>query len=168
MNRSAVLSECETYRMQLIRCLERHEWTTSTQPGVVAWVLNNPSTADAEIDDPTVRKCWAFTRRWNYGQMMFVNTNPYRATDPARALVPPEAVLTANDSWLFYAMTQSPLVVAAWGDRANPMLAQRAVRVLHTLGPLHAMRVTKAGNPQHPLYLPADTVPELWKPKGLN
>lgn len=169
MHRSAVLSECGNFRFQLTREVDRELWHEHLHPGCIAWVLNNPSTADHEVDDPTVRKCWAYTLRWGFGRMMFVNTNPYRATDPKRAKFPEEQILLANDSWLAYAVSQCPYVVAAWGDKANPELARRAVNVIHQLGPLHAMRVTQAGNPQHPLYLPADTEPKLWTPtKGLN
>ena len=167
--KSAVLSADETCRFQLCRALCREDWATTTLPGFVAWVLNNPSTADAELDDPTVRKCWTYTLRWGYGAMMFVNTNPWRSTDPKGARVPHEDYLLANDSWLRYAVGQCPYVVAAWGDRANRDLAMRAVNIIHPIGPLHALRVTQSGNPQHPLYLPGDLQPQLWKPNtGLN
>lgn len=169
MIRGAIISDCGAYRMQLIRALPQEELTTAIQAGPgVAWVLNNPSTADALTDDPTVRKCWKFTRAWGFASMMFVNTNPHRATDPKAARMPPEEVLVANDSWLQLAASNWPYVIAAWGDKANPVLAQRAINVIHPLGPLHAMRVTKAGNPQHPLYLPGSTLPQIWKPTGLN
>lgn len=166
MKRTAVLSECGTFRFQLTRGLERKEWSTTLAGGFVAWVLNNPSTADADIDDPTSRRCWAFTQAWGYGNMMIVNTNPFRATDPVRARnsMPHERILVANDSWLRYAQGQSPLVVCGWGDKANPELALRAVKVLHAVGPLHVLGVTQAGNPRHPLYQPGDLKPTLWRP----
>jgi hypothetical protein len=166
--RSAVLSECGNFRYQLVRALDRDEFKTSTLPGYIGWVLNNPSTADHEVDDATVRKCWRYTTLWGYGGMMFVNTNPYRSTDPKRAKVPEEQILLANDSWLAYAMGQCPYMIAAWGDGANPELARRAVAVMHRLGPLHAMGITQSGNPRHPLYLPGNLQPSIWKPKGLN
>jgi len=168
MMRGAVLSECMTYRYQLVRQLEREHWHEGLKLGAIAWVMNNPSTADAEVDDATIRKCWGYTLKWGYGHMMVVNTNPYRSTDPAAARIPPADILTANDSWLRYAVTQCPYVVAAWGNDANPELARRAVNVIHQLGPLHALRITKKGQPAHPLYLPGDLQPTLWAPKGLN
>lgn len=168
MMRSAVLSACGAFRFQLVRSLERELWHEHIKPGAIAWMLNNPSTADAEVDDPTVRKCWKYTTQWGYGSMMFVNTNPYRSTEPKLAKVPDEHVLLANDSWLRYAVTQCPYVIAAWGDKANPELVRRAVNVIHPLGPLHALKVTKGGQPGHPLYLPGCAYPELWKPTGLN
>lgn len=167
MERSAVLSECGTYRFQLVRALERGMFAPTKQ-GAIAWVLCNPSTADAEVDDATVRKCWRYTVGWGYGSMMFVNVNPYRSTNPKAQVEPAEPWLVCNDSWLRYAVTQCPYVIAAWGDSALPTLVKRAVSVIHPLGPLHSLHVTKSGQPGHPLYLPGDAQPRLWKPTGLN
>ena len=136
--------------------------------GIVAFVLNNPSIADDEIDDPTVKRGWQFTESWGYGHMIFVNTNPYRATIPRDALRPPEHIMQTNDQWLRYVMAHCELVVCAWGDKANPILAQRAIKVMHSLGPLHALKVTKLGNPHHPLYLPGDLQPQIWTPPCLH
>jgi len=130
----------------------------------IGWVLNNPSTADGEHNDPTVAKAWAFSTAWGYDSMVFVNTNPYRSTDPKLAKMPPEEVLVQNDEWLRTIMTSTLMVVCGWGDKANPELARRAVIVMHELGPLHALKVTKSGNPGHPLYLPGDLKPTLWNP----
>lgn len=170
MERSAVLSECQTYRFQLIRQLERESPDAArvSARGTIGWILCNPSTADAEVDDQTVKKCWRYTLAWGYGSMMFVNVNPYRSTNPKLQRTPPENILVANDSWLAYSMGQCPYVIAAWGDGAIPELAQRAVKLLHPIGPLHALHVTKSGNPGHPLYLPGDAQPQLWAPTGLN
>lgn len=159
--RAAAISECGLYRYSLLRVID--EVRPGVIPGAVVWVLNNPSTADGTTDDPTVRKCWKFTTDWGYGQMEFINTNPWRATDPKAACVPPEQALAINDQWVHISVAHAALVIAAWGDKANMVLARRAYSVIHGLGPVCAMRVTKAGNPQHPLYLPGDTRPQLWK-----
>lgn len=161
--RSAVLSECGLYRYSLMRRLADQLWHEHLKPGIVVWVLNNPSTADGTGDDPTVRKCWKYTVGWGYSTMEFINTNPWRATDPKLAEMPPEQALVINDEWLKMAMENAAVTIAAWGDKANPTLARRAYGVIHGLGPVYSMRVTKAGNPQHPLYLPGDTRPQLWK-----
>lgn len=161
--RTAAVSECGLYRYSLTRRLSPELWHENVKTGIVLWVLHNPSTADGTKDDATVRKCWRYTVGWGYGAMEFVNTNPWRATDPKLACMPPEPALEINDAWMNISVAESVVTIAAWGDRANPLLARRAHALIRTLGPLYAMRVTKAGNPQHPLYLPGDTMPQPWK-----
>ena len=48
MKKSAVISDCEKYRYQLLR-----QWDESTD--LVLFIGLNPSTADAELDDPIHR-----------------------------------------------------------------------------------------------------------------
>ena len=73
--KSAVLSPCWTYRYELTR-----RW--SSRP-LVGWVMLNPSTADAEADDPTVRRCVRFANAWGYGGLVIRNLFALRATDPS-------------------------------------------------------------------------------------
>ena len=158
--KGAVLSDCQTYRYTLQRYVKppvaSFRW--------VGWVLNNPSTADHDVDDATVRRAWAFTQSWGYNGMLFVNTNPYRCTNPSAQKMPPAHILAYNDGYIIECMSQCQLVVAAWGGNAMPELVQRAVRVLHACGPLHALTVLSSGNPGHPLYLPSKLQPQPWKP----
>lgn len=157
--RGAMISGDGLYRLWLWRAI-----STQVQRSC-AWVLNNPSTADGIEDDPTVRRAWVFSRTWGYDGMIFVNVNPFRATDPKSAKTPPDVIQQANDEWLCEAMRVTQLVVCGWGDKANPGLAERAVHLMHSRGPLHALRVTKQGNPQHPLYLPGNLTPQPWRPE---
>jgi hypothetical protein len=48
----------------------------------VAFIGLNPSTADETTDDPTVRRCVGFAKRWGYDRMVMLNAFAYRATDP--------------------------------------------------------------------------------------
>lgn len=52
-------------------------------PRTAAWLLCNPSTADAQLDDPTARRMQHFTRRVDCGRMLAGNVWAWRATDPA-------------------------------------------------------------------------------------
>lgn len=156
--KGALLSECQTYRYSLQRFIN------SVPLRWVAWVLNNPSTADSDIDDATVRRVWAFTQSWGYNGMLVANTNPYRATNPRLQRIPPAPVLAYNDGCMLETMSWCNLVVCGWGDGAVPELAKRTALMLHAQGPLHVLRLTKAGNPSHPLYLPGKLQPQPWRP----
>lgn len=158
--KGAVLSDCQAYRYML----QRYVKPPYASLRWVAWVLNNPSTADHEHDDPTVRRAWAFTQAWGYNGMMFVNTNPHRCTNPKAQRMPGPRELAFNDAYLMEAMTHCKLTVCGWGDGALPELVRRTALTLHACGPLHALRVTKSGNPTHPLYLPGNLQPQPWKP----
>lgn len=76
MKKHATLSDCGKYRYWLERSWEE------TGKGFVNWIMLNPSTADAEIDDQTIRKCIGFSKLWGYDGMHVVNLFAFRATDP--------------------------------------------------------------------------------------
>lgn len=137
----------------------------STIPGFVLWVLCNPSTASASVDDATERRGWAFTDLWGYEEMRFINTNPYRSTEPKLARYPDEPVLLDNDRYLRYHARRAALIICAWGTNANPRLAGRAESILRVAaGPnrLYTLGLTMNGTPKHPLYLSYKSCPTLW------
>ncbi|MES2137565.1 MAG: DUF1643 domain-containing protein [Pseudomonadota bacterium] len=49
---------------------------------VVAFVMLNPSTADAVQDDPTIRRCIGFAKAWGKGGIVVINLFAFRATNP--------------------------------------------------------------------------------------
>lgn len=158
MKRWACFSPCGAYRLVLGR-----EPDDGWQLGTVAFILNNPSIADAHNDDPTVRRGWGFAQYWGYDRMIFINVNPCCSTDPKLAHIPAEDVMRRNDSVLRAWATQADMVVAAWGTAADKALVQRAIDVLLPVRALHILEVCKDGTPKHPLYLKGDLVPLFWK-----
>ena len=90
MLRSAAFSPCRRYRY----CLSR-VWNPKL-PSVM-FVGLNPSTADEQEDDPTVRRCIGFARNWNFGGLILVNLFAYRSTDPADLLRVDDPVGPGND-----------------------------------------------------------------------
>jgi hypothetical protein len=114
----ALISRCKKYRYWLRRDLSipaRGGKPARTPKGLAVFLLANPSTADGEVDDATVRKCWGYTRRWGYESMVFVNTNPFRSTDPKACTVPPERILQNNFSHIFEASADADVFVGVCG-----------------------------------------------------
>lgn len=161
---TAVLSPCGTWRYRLTR-----RWADG---GVVLWVMLNPSTADADQDDPTIRRCVGFARAWGYGAIEVVNLYALRTAYPVRLLDHPDPVGPDGDAHLSEAFAGRPgLVVAAWGGGARRVGrrrgARRDERVRVMAGEaglaLHCLGTTRAGAPRHPLYVPAGKRPEPWR-----
>ena len=147
---SATFSPCRTWRYTL----ERVWWPEDKH--WVAFIGLNPSTADETQDDPTVRRCIGFAKRWGYGRMIMLNLFAYRATLPGDMRATEDPVGPDNDTWLIGSAKRASLVVAAWGthgiyqNRHQNIL--KIFREAHI--PLHCLRTTKDGLPGHPLYLP--------------
>jgi hypothetical protein len=152
VRRSAVLSDCGTYRYEL-----RRVW--DSRP-LVGWIMLNPSTADASVDDATIRKCMAYARAWGYGGIVVRNLYALRSIDPKALKQHPNPV--GPDNWRHLAAAaQEPMTVCGWGNNADPLDAAYMVeRFLADGLKLHALMVTKSGQPAHPLYLRADLRPQ--------
>jgi hypothetical protein len=165
---SAVLSDCGRYRYRLDRELN------PANPQSLLWVMANPSTADASVDDPTIRKVRGFTQRLGYGRFTVVNLYAYRATDPATLVAAAQrgedVVGPENADRVFHAIFEADLVVVAWGrclaDRAalDLSFAERQVvaAIQYHRGQAHCLGRTQGGHPRHPLMLPYSTPLEVY------
>ena len=154
MQKGAVLSEDGLYRYKLWRC-----WDEDAH-GVV-WVMLNPSTADADIDDPTIRRCIAFARAWHAGSIAVVNLFAARATNPRALKAMPDPVGPDNDHWLRWAGQGNWAgdLVLAWGAHAPGVSRDQINRAFGWLcyRRCWCLGRTKDGHPKHPLYVPGDT-----------
>lgn len=158
MSASAILSPDGAYRYRLTRSATVEGVATCTR-GTVCWVMLNPSTADAEVDDPTIRKCTAFTRSWGYASLVVVNLFALRSTDPSALRSYAQAIGHGNDAYIIGAAMEADLTVCAWGTKGGHLGRDAHVlRMLATV-PLHALDITKDGHPKHPLYVRGDTLP---------
>lgn len=156
---SAVFSECNQYRYELHR-----RWNHDEPVKSIMFLMMNPSTATADIDDPTVRKCRTYAGLWGYNHLIIGNVMAYRATHPEDLLAVYDPQGPANLSSLRRLMTDgSPFLVCAWG-RISKKLAWAEDYVLKLIGDFdpHILRLNKSGRPWHPLYLPNDTEPVRW------
>lgn len=127
----------------------------------MCFVMLNPSIADAEVDDPTVRRCIAFAKREGCNAIRVVNVFAWRATDPKGLLAAEDPVGFGNDDHIVHAVRTSHVIVAAWGAGAPRPLALRIDRVHRALlgiasKPVQCLGVTAQSHPRHPLYVRAD------------
>ena len=155
---SAVISSCGTYRYKL----EREVTPSMFEIGAphVAWIMVNPSTADATQDDATIRKVRGFTERMNGTGFTVGNLFAYRATDIRALKTAPYPIGPEDDFWLHQIIAKADKVMVAWGPMAKlpKHLRRRFEKVLHFAAiegqKLHCLGTAKDGHPLHPLMQP--------------
>lgn len=137
-------------------------------PRSVLFVGLNPSTADEEKDDPTVRRMAGFARLWGFEQLLVCNLYALRARDPKElARCSLGRVGPDNDYWMAAAAAGAERVVAAWGGSGpRDGRAERVATRLRAIGPVFALGFTRRGEPRHPLYLRGDTELVSWGGRG--
>lgn len=137
------------------------------EPKSALFVMLNPSTADGEVDDPTIRRCVGFAKAWNYERLAVVNLYAYRATQPEDLFKAGEAMHgPRNQEVIEDAVRDAGIVICAWGAHATDWQAETVRGWMHKK-PHFALGFTKGGKPRHPLYLPADSKP-VRMPEGVD
>lgn len=158
LDSDAVFSEDRRFRYALVR-----RWNIGRS--LVAFIGLNPSTADEVVNDPTVRRCIGFAESWGYGGLVMLNAFAFRATDPRDLKADAAPVGPGNDEAIVRYSARASLVVAAWGVHGAFLNRDSRIRRLfEEVGiPLHVLGLTKGGFPKHPLYLPKNLTPQLWR-----
>lgn len=185
--KGAVISPCGTYRYRLWREWRNHPapaqwnmWTDADgkpvvdgageqlgEPKACVFVMLNPSTADGDQDDPTIRRCVGFARRWGFDRLEVLNLFAYRATDPAALLAlndDADPVGVHNQSHFNTVLFQDCLfggstfgrIVCAWGVHGAHLGQDETALGWMGEHERFALGLTREGHPKHPLYLPKD------------
>jgi len=162
---TATLSDDRVYRYSLER-----RWARGA---TVSFIGLNPSTADEQADDATIRRCVRFARDWGYAHLVMLNLFALRATQPnvlwegPRHPVGPE-----NDETILRYVRASEVTVLCWGATEAPVkretfgrplfpVYQRACEVATLLRAegcaVHCLGTTQHRHPRHPVRLRADT-----------
>lgn len=166
--RTCHFSPCRKYRYSL-----KIVWDATRKPQM--FIGLNPSTADEENDDPTIRRCIDFAQRWGAGGLLMANACAYRATDP-KAMLRFDGDQVGPENTVIYlrmlAVESYGRPIAAWGKYAskcgwNSGSADelcdaewnRHQELKRLMGPLDCLRLNGDGSPAHPLYLPANLTP---------
>lgn len=165
LNAAACFSECGTYRYLLRRDIDMFGGR------VVVSIGYNPSDADHSRDDPTIRREIGFCKAWGVSTLIKVNAfaavTPYPAdlaamADPVGPLADDAIRMAAA-----FCAEHDGILIATWGTPKGSLktriLAEQRFAAIHAMSlPLHAIRLTKGGYPEHPLYLPRELVPARW------
>lgn len=163
---SAIISPCGTYRYKLDRDVTPLAFEFC-EPRI-AWIMVNPSTADATQDDATIRKVRGFTERMNGVGFTVGNLFSYRATDVRELKTAQYPTGPDDDFWLHQIISMSDKVMVAWGPMAKlpKHLRNRFEKVVkiakHEGQKLYCLGTAKDGHPLHPLMQPYSAEIREW------
>lgn len=167
--RGAIISDCGRYRYHLWRTISAYDRLVEVARASLgsarrcAFVMVNPSTADADLDDATIRKCLGFSGRWGFEMLDVVNLYAWRARDP-KELRKADALAMGpdNDGHIARVVERADRVVLAWGGHGTDVrrtrpdevttLVRRAAR-----GEVGHLGLTNDAQPKHPLMLAYNT-----------
>lgn len=124
----------------------------------VVFVLLNPSTADEERLDPTLRRCRGYAAEWGFRAVTIVNLFAYRSTKPSLLLRVPDPIGPTNDYHILEATRGADAVIFGWGAvrprlRPRARAVERLVLAERLRGGVMCLGQTTGGEPRHPLYL---------------
>jgi len=134
--------------------------------GNLLYIMLNPSTADDEIDDPTIQSCKRLAINNSYCSLCVGNLYAVRSTDPKflMGLGAQDAKGPENDKALEKMIWMADDIVVAWGKpggQGTPNI-HRLLKGLDLL----CIGVNKNGSPKHPLYQRAKTKFKPWSFKN--
>lgn len=171
---TAIISDCGRYRYRLTRVVgDSDKWCL--------FIMLNPSTATAMQDDPTIRRCMAYARRWGCGKLIVVNLFAIRATNPKEMKAANDPVGPDNIYHVKQAASEvaAPIgrfwhepgpVVCAWGNHGVYMdqgaVALGWINARKSVVPMCLKVNARSGQPAHPLYLRADLKPRRFGATG--
>ena len=145
-----ISTRCNFSKSKLYRYSLKRAWATDSNNQVL-FIGLNPSTADSQFDDPTIRRCVKFAICWGFNSLEVVNLFAFRATDPIDLFNEESPIGRYNDDWIKRAHNRSKLTVACWGSAG--MYKGRSSKVAKYLENLFCIRKNKDNSPAHPLYL---------------
>lgn len=155
----AVFSEDRAYRYSLWR-----RWEPDCHPSrMMAAIGLNPSTADEFRSDPTITRLMNYAKKFGYGGIAMLNLFAFRATDPKvmKQCGIPIGPLN-NEAIQSVVAACGNKLLCCWGNHGEHM--KRGAEVVYILDQteLLVFKITKTGQPSHPLYLPASLLPVPW------
>ncbi len=165
IKRETIFSADGLHRFQLWREWSDDLFLNRTKEGFVQFIGLNPSTADDKTDDPTIRRCKDFTKRWGYNSMCMTNLFTFITPYPKNLPDIEDGVKIRSRQIVFEIATEAKIVICCWGKfvcakfQARLILThlkEKGVQAFH-------LGLNDDGSPKHPLYLKADTQPQPYE-----
>lgn len=151
----AEFSPCRKYRYSLWRIWNKNK-------PLVVFICLNPSTADENKNDPTIRRCINYAEAWGYGGMVMLNIFAYRSKDRSKIYDVDDPVGPENDKYIKSWCQKADKIIVAWGN--DGIFEGRSSDVLRWLNRPYCLARTLMGEPSHPLYMKKNLKPiRFWK-----
>ena len=173
----AIFSPCKLYRFFLTRRIQEDNRT-------LLFIGLNPSIADANFNDQTLRRLLQICRFLGYGKLVVLNLFSRVSKSPKQLQLCSDPIGKENNNFLsaytfIWSRNYFWDLCFGWGRKGSLYqrdkfviellriyLVTRSTFCKEALGPL-AFGLTKDGDPRHPLYLPSESVlrPFDWQEK---
>jgi len=120
---------------------------------MIMFIGLNPSTANADNDDPTIMRVKAIAKNLGYGGIYMMNLFTYISTDPKQLDIENGNHPNADELLKSFG-AECEKVVFAWG---NFNVFDRDKEVKTMFPNAFALNINKNGSPKHPLYCKINT-----------
>lgn len=148
-NKQAHFSEDGKHRYWLLR-----SW--AEKPRMITIIGLNPSTADAERDDATIRSCCRLTRAAGFDGFIMCNLFTFITSSPAVLIENMHDANRAESNDVLKRMiANTHMAICAWGSWS--FTAERVQEVKLMIDKLFCFGINADGSPKHPLYLNTNT-----------
>ncbi len=131
----------------------------------------NPSTAGHIEDDQTIKTVTARAKAEGYGGILVVNAFAWRDTSPEVMKKADYPVGKHNDDAILLALsTPHSFLLCAWGPHAIHLDRNKEIRclIIKSGANPHYLKLSKIGEPEHPLYKKLELKPKIWQINGLT
>lgn len=139
--KGAIFSEDRLYRYALWR-----HWDERPKLMVIGL---NPSTANEEVNDPTIKKVIKIADFNGFGGVYMLNLFGIVSKDPS-ILKSHHDPIAKQQEYLDYYSQLCSKIVFAWGNFKEAR--ERSVEVEQAFPNSYALHINKNGSPKHPLY----------------
>lgn len=134
------------------------------EESTAVWILHNPSTATEMEDDPTIRRCVSFSKKWGCNRAIILNRYAFRATDPKDVIAfekeGGDAHGPLNSTYIDRVLEEcsEDFIVCAWGKGCPELDMEKDSALAYYWNErpelIHALVLNNDGSPRHPLYVP--------------